>query len=359
MKPSVRELEKRLREEPDNLGLRVTLAGALLEVGREADAIELYRSVAIAYRDKGRTQQAIAVCRSILEIAPADGTSKALLETLDPRSQPAPPLPPTVPTGQPAKPKLPPRPSTSPPDETPLPRAVPHHEADPTTAGIEKLSALDLDTLERASSSPSPSASASVSSQRLPTADSPFVVGPPTERVERSYPVESDTEEETSPHGVPQLPEPPVVATAGARASSQAVLTTAFFAPIPPDRRAAVATKLLRRTFAPETTIIHHGESLHPMVVLLTGKLEARVERPEKPVIVVDALSPGDFIGEGSLLSRVPSIVDVVAATEVEVMLLLPRDFYELAAAFPALWAKLKEVAARRARDWDGKLTAS
>ncbi len=59
----VRDLERRLRDEPNNLGVRVMLAAALREIGRDPEAIELYRSVAIAYRDQGRTQQAIAVCR--------------------------------------------------------------------------------------------------------------------------------------------------------------------------------------------------------------------------------------------------------------------------------------------------------
>ncbi|MBC7977415.1 MAG: hypothetical protein H7138_20760, partial [Myxococcales bacterium] len=78
----LKELEKRLRDEPENLGLRVTLAGALLEAGRRADAIELYHSVAMAYRDHGRTQQAIMVCRSLLELAPEHAACQELLTTL-------------------------------------------------------------------------------------------------------------------------------------------------------------------------------------------------------------------------------------------------------------------------------------
>src|SRR4051812_32510058 len=85
----LKELEKRLRDEPGNLGLRVVVAGALHETGRRDDAVELYRSVAIAYRDQGRPQQAIAVCRSILELAPDDATCKDLLAALL-ASQPAP-----------------------------------------------------------------------------------------------------------------------------------------------------------------------------------------------------------------------------------------------------------------------------
>ncbi|HEY0990564.1 MAG TPA: tetratricopeptide repeat protein, partial [Kofleriaceae bacterium] len=78
----LKELEKRLRDEPDNLGLRVMVAGALHDAGRRDDAVELYRSVAIAYRDQGRPQQAITVCRSILELAPDDRPCTELLAAL-------------------------------------------------------------------------------------------------------------------------------------------------------------------------------------------------------------------------------------------------------------------------------------
>src|SRR4051795_13491102 len=110
----LKELEKRLRDEPDNLGLRVMVAGALHDAGRRDEAIELYRSVAVAYRDQGRPQQAITVCRSILELAPDDAVCQELLAALlasqaAPRGSPS-PLP---------------RPSPSPlprPSPSPLPR---------------------------------------------------------------------------------------------------------------------------------------------------------------------------------------------------------------------------------------------
>jgi CRP-like cAMP-binding protein len=43
--------------------------------------------------------------------------------------------------------------------------------------------------------------------------------------------------------------------------------------------------------------------------------------------------------------------VHVYAAQDCELLVLPPRDFYELAGAFPALWAELKDVAERRKRD--------
>jgi len=82
----LKELEKRLKNEPTNLGLRVQVAGLMREAGRSLEAVELYRSVALAYRDQGRTQQAIAVCRSILEIAPEDSACQGLLAMLQQRS---------------------------------------------------------------------------------------------------------------------------------------------------------------------------------------------------------------------------------------------------------------------------------
>ena len=35
---------------------------------------------------------------------------------------------------------------------------------------------------------------------------------------------------------------------------------------------------------------------------------------------------------------------------------LAPRDFYEIAGAFPALWAALKQAAERRTREQDARL---
>lgn len=332
MKPSIRELEKRLRDEPDNLGLRVMLAGSLHEVGREAEAVDLYRSVAIAYRDQGRTQQAIAVCRSILDIAPDDAVSRALLTSL---TVPIPAAPPTA-TTQPLAPGPPGvrRASSIPTDETPLPRALPHHVADPTTGTIKKLSDLDLDDLKRPGSEPA------------------------TERVERLYPLDSDTEEET----LPQLPEPPtlqVSAKPPPHAMIQAAIASDLFAPIPADRRAAIATKLTRRSVAPGAVVIQRGESTHALVVLISGALDVRIERPGKGAIVVGTIAPGQLVGERSLLGRVPSVLDVVATAPSEIMLLGPSDFYEVVAAFPALWSMLKELAARRTREYDGRLSAS
>jgi hypothetical protein len=114
----IRDLQKRLEREPNNLGLRVTLAGALHQDGRVREAVELYRSVAIAYRDLGRNQQAIAVCNSILELVPDDAIVRTMLTALAPDA---------APDGTPE----PPSPASDT-DITPIPEPLPHHVARPT-----------------------------------------------------------------------------------------------------------------------------------------------------------------------------------------------------------------------------------
>jgi hypothetical protein len=173
----LKELEKRLRDEPENLGLRVMVAGALHEAGRRDDAAELYRSVAIAYRDQGRPQQAIMVCRSVLELAPDDASCKELLQALlaaqpAPRESPLPerlappppgpatrptptrPSPPAPVTGRltPSRLSRPPSPQAAPADTaparrssgdvTPLPLPLPYHDADPSSS--PRLARTDL-----------------------------------------------------------------------------------------------------------------------------------------------------------------------------------------------------------------------
>jgi hypothetical protein len=171
----LKELEKRLKDEPDNLGLRVLVASALHEAGRRAASVELYRSVAVAYRDQGRLQQAMTVCRSVLAIEPDDfGCQEllaALVATASDRRPPAEmvssrlPLPPgsaqdvpepAAPVGRmapvdsagsagPVEPIEGDEPGQrSPLDVTPLPAPLPYHVAYPTGPSMPVVRPSDL-----------------------------------------------------------------------------------------------------------------------------------------------------------------------------------------------------------------------
>src|SRR5690349_5157577 len=82
-KPAIRDLERDLKREPGNLALRLKLAAAYREAGRSGDAVELYRSVARAYLEQGRHGQAAAVCKSALELVPTDSELYGMLQHLE------------------------------------------------------------------------------------------------------------------------------------------------------------------------------------------------------------------------------------------------------------------------------------
>lgn len=376
----LRELERRLAEEPDNLGLRVALASAMREVGRRDEAVELYRSVATAYRDQGRAMQAMAVCRSILELAPDDADCQALIAELEATrpggAAPAPgpeleleldaDLDPDLAT--PVR-----RRSWS--DPTPLPQPLPHHIADPTKR-LRKVSEADLPTTLDAPTRPGtedglvPEVSGIANAARRISAsliaarargDEDIGLDldrrrlPGFERLSAGVPLATDESDDdlTQPRELPMAsrrtrPGP----STGLR--TQGPLAFAFFQPLPEDRRAAVLARFSRRSVPPGTAVIRQGEPVAALVLVASGRLEMRLERPGES-IELGAVGPGEYIGEAPLLARAPARASVVAATEAELLLLAPRDFYEIAGAFPALWAELKASAERRTRELDGR----
>lgn len=394
----LKELEKRLRDEPDNLGLRVMVAGALHEAGRRDDAVDLYRSVAIAYRDQGRPQQAIMVCRSILEIAPDDGSSSELLAALVASQASARPAPGrlsspdrlTPPPGRLSPPPSVPRPSPLPlpppsspsqselgeparrssGDVTPLPQPLPYHIADPTALSRPKLTRVDLPpTLQEelamfpeiegiANAARQISASLIASSppdvddllpeiETGPSDDEPTL---PPRAFERSAGEDETTELRERPAGV----RPPSIAP-----PSNAIgpLASAFFVPVPPQSRTAVLQRFRRRLVASGMTVIRRGESGHGLILVVRGQLEVSAEHGNGATVVLGAIGAGDHVGEISLLARAPSSTDIVAATESEILVLAAADFYELTGVFPGLWAELKSIAERRARDYAHRMS--
>ena len=525
----LKELEKRLQQEPGNLGLRIMLASAYRDVARLNEAIDLYRSVAIAYRDQGRIQQAVAVCKSVLELAPNDAASRALLAALAPPPPPSaspsvPPIaavmaqpdqkvpireveveadldvgtlvaapviparpaiqiptqpmaavqgprsssPSTPPTPTPAlrpmaSPTRPP-PAITPPtptpalippfrtstplrgegsnsgplrrssgDETPLPRAVPHHVHDPTTANIRKLSSKDMITNEHAQAYPEPTDTGDTIPGGRPSEQTPVTRPSDTQRVmtrpsdtqprkrtpsvagianaarristslmgnhERgdidiAQELETRQRPKVDSEQIEHLAAPPPttapfrrndlydeeegiitpvpfeqrgddertnireLSPTPARLPPPAlpILGTQFFAPLPADKRAAVLGRFHKKLVNGGTTVIRQGEIAHPLVLVAKGRLDVRAERADGRLVQVGTIATGEYVGEVALLHRVPAAAHVIAGGDAEILMLPPRDFYELAGAYPALWAELKDVAERRQREYDFRM---
>lgn len=138
-KRSIKELERQVKKEPDNLVVRLLLAAAYREAGRTGDAVPLYRSVAETYQKQGRRTQAVAVVKSLLEIDPEDPGSRALLDQMDRDGGPSTP-PPFAAESLPGAPGAMSTPPPSPGDRralSPAPGSSPDLDRPPTISGLE------------------------------------------------------------------------------------------------------------------------------------------------------------------------------------------------------------------------------
>ncbi|MBA3451783.1 MAG: cyclic nucleotide-binding domain-containing protein [Deltaproteobacteria bacterium] len=86
-------------------------------------------------------------------------------------------------------------------------------------------------------------------------------------------------------------------------------------------------------------------------MLVARARLYVRAERADGQVIQVGSIGIGEYVGEAALLGRTPAAAHVIAATSADIMLLSAREVLELAGAYPALWAELKDVGERRTRE--------
>jgi hypothetical protein len=334
------------------------LAIALRASGRIDEAIEHYISAACGFRDAGRLQNAIAVCQSLLEIAPEDPVGRSLLDSLAPARTS----------------------SISDGGATPIPPAVPYHVADPTTRLRKKItdpelanSALANSALLAAMDSESLDTPYDVAAE-LETRKRPLIeeaellalsLPPPSDPDELPTPIpydgggvlrdllrDHDTDDDlraTAPREAVSLDvtNPNLEVTS----VTDRMLSGALLAGIPAPHRATVLARFTRKKVPSGTRVLGQGEQDHPLVVLGSGEMVVRVEREDGRLMTLFEVYPGDHVGEGSLLGRRASPIHVFSLVECELLLLFPHDLYEIAGAFPALWARLKDVAEKRAKE--------
>lgn len=89
--------------------------------------------------------------------------------------------------------------------------------------------------------------------------------------------------------------------------------------------------------------LIHEGAVGREFFLVVDG--EAEVSRDGE---VVARLGPGTFFGETALLFDQPRNANVVAATDMQVEVIERRDFKDLLAEFPELYAPLLAAAAEQ-----------
>lgn len=128
----------------------------------------------------------------------------------------------------------------------------------------------------------------------------------------------------------------------GRRLLGNLLATSELFAAFDPESKRALSRLFEVRRAEEETELLARGKPSDGLYVVLAGQLGVRDEAGDEGV-----LTPGEIIGERSLLDHAPSEVDCWAITDV-LLLRLPRArFVELVASYPPVLASLAELAAR------------
>ncbi|HEX6851284.1 MAG TPA: protein kinase [Candidatus Polarisedimenticolaceae bacterium] len=122
---------------------------------------------------------------------------------------------------------------------------------------------------------------------------------------------------------------------------------SAPFRALPPALLDLVVAKATLRDFAAGETIIAQGAAAGALYVLSAG--EARVVLHDHGVArSLATVGRGAVLGEMALLTAGPSTAEVVAATDVRALELLPADFFALVADHPDLAVVLTHLVAER-----------
>ena len=127
----------------------------------------------------------------------------------------------------------------------------------------------------------------------------------------------------------------------GRRLVSTLVRTSPMFAGFDNGTRSEVAAMFEVRRAHEGTAVLETGKRVDGLYIPMIGELLAFGPDGEK----LGRLKLGRALGQHSILTQSPSPVTVVAASDVLVLRMSARRFYELAAAHPAMVAHLEELA--------------
>jgi CRP-like cAMP-binding protein len=136
-------------------------------------------------------------------------------------------------------------------------------------------------------------------------------------------------------------------------ASLVALLSTCWFAAgLSPEAQLSLA-RLARRYQAPAgTTLLAEGEAVRELGIVLRGRVSVRTLVPERGLVTILTVEPGDIFAKSALVPPYRSTATVVAIQDVDVIAL---DAARLRAALAAdcvlsaaLYPRLVEVISRR-----------
>ena len=131
-------------------------------------------------------------------------------------------------------------------------------------------------------------------------------------------------------------------------ASREVLLESETFRALRPRLVDQVFAAARERRYDPDETIIRQGQQGDSLFVFIDGEARVVLRAAGGTVRTIGTLSRGSVAGEMSLITQEPATADVVATTEVRVLVLSSADFDALAAKNPELTIVLTNVVADR-----------
>jgi len=101
------------------------------------------------------------------------------------------------------------------------------------------------------------------------------------------------------------------------------------------------------RSYAPGEALVKQGDPAEGLLVVLDGTAHARLNAPDGKHWL-GSFHGGDLVGEMALVTREPRTADVIADTDVSVLLIPTPVFERVASRHPELWIVLTQLVADR-----------
>ncbi len=131
-------------------------------------------------------------------------------------------------------------------------------------------------------------------------------------------------------------------------ASREVLLESETFKSLRPRLLDQVFAAARERRYDPNESIIRQGQQGDSLFVIIDGDARVVLRDRDGTVRTIATLTRGSVAGEMSLITQEPATADVVATTEVRVLVLSAADFDALAAKNPELTIVLTNVVADR-----------
>jgi len=146
--------------------------------------------------------------------------------------------------------------------------------------------------------------------------------------------------------------------TASTAISTTVLKSVSLFASLSPEDLRALAPMVTRRAAPRGTPIMHEGDAIDSLYVVMSGRLKVTMGEADGKETILAILGPGEFFGEMGLIDDAPRSASVVAIEPCELLAVTRRAFRQCLTTNADLAMAVMRVLVRRLREADRKIAS-